>query len=76
MTIRKKIKSKFLLALRKVGMLCKQPIETTKYIKVSKTVLPDGSEIKHHRITSVPENKHDFEAQVHVFHEIKNSVNK
>ena len=76
MTFRKKIKSKFLLALRRVGMLCKQPIETTRYIKISKTVLPDGSEIKHHRITEVPENKNDLEAQVHVFNEIKNSVNK
>ena len=40
MTVEKKIKSKFLLALRKAGMLCKQPIETTKYIKVSKTIYP------------------------------------
>jgi hypothetical protein len=76
MTVRKKIKSKFLSALRKVGMLCKQPIETTKYIKVSKTVYPDGTEMKHHRITSVPENRNDFESQVHIFHEIKNSVSK
>ena len=76
MTVKKKIKSKFLLTLRRVGMLCKQPIETTRYIKVSKTVFPDGSEVKHHRITEVPENKNDFEAQVHVFNEIKNSVSK
>jgi hypothetical protein len=76
MTVKKKFKSKVLLALRKAGMLCKQPIETTKYIKVSKTVYPDGTEVKHHRITSVPENKNDFEAQVHVFNEIKNSISK
>jgi len=76
MTIKKRIKSKFLLSLRKVGMLCKQPIETTKYIKVSKTIYPDGSEEKHYRITSVPENKHDFESQVHIFNEIKNLVSK
>ncbi len=76
MTVKKKIKSKFLLALRKAGMLCKQPVETTRYIKVSKTVFPDGSEVKHHRITEVPENKNDFEAQLHIFTEIKNSVSK
>ncbi len=76
MTVKKKIKSKFLLALRKAGMLCKQPIETTKYIKVSKTVYPDGTEVKHHRITSVPENQFAFEAQLHIFTEIKNSVSK
>ena len=57
-------------------MLCKKPVETTRYVKVSKTVFPDGSEAKHHRITEVPENKNDFEAQVHVFNEIKNSVSK
>jgi hypothetical protein len=76
MTVRKKIKSKFLLTLRKAGMLCKQPIETTKYIKVSKTVFPDGTEVKHHRITSVPENQFAFESQLHIFNEIKNSINK
>jgi len=76
MTIKKKIKSRFLLALRKYGMLCKKPGKTTRYIKVSKTVFPDGSEVKHQRITSIPENKNDFEAQVHVFNEIKNSVSK
>lgn len=76
MTVKKKVKSKFLLTLRRVGMLCKQPIEKTRYIKVSKTVFPDGSEVKHHRITSIPENKNDFEAQVHVFNEIKNSISK
>jgi hypothetical protein len=57
-------------------MLSKQPIETTKYIKVSKTIYPDGSEEKHYRITSVPENKHDFESQVHIFNEIKNLISK
>ena len=76
MTVKKKIKSRFLLALRKYGMLCKKPVETTRYIKVSKTIFPDGTEIKHNRITSVPQNKNDFESQVHVFNEIKNSVSK
>jgi hypothetical protein len=76
MTVKKKIKSRFLLALRKYGMLCKKPVETTRYIKVSKTIFPDGSEVKHQRITSVPENKNDFEAQLHIFTEIKNLVSK
>jgi hypothetical protein len=76
MTLKKKIKSRLLIFLRKVGMLCKQPIETTKYIKVSKTIFPNGDEVKHYRITSVPKNKHDFESQVHIFNEIKNLVSK
>jgi hypothetical protein len=76
MTLKKKIKSKFLLALRRTGMLCKQSIETTRYIKVSKTVFPDGTEVKHHRITSVPENQFAFEAQLHIFNEIKSSISK
>lgn len=76
MTFKKKIKSKFLLALRRAGLLCKQPIETTRYIKISKTIYPDGTEIGHHRITSVPENQFAFEAQLHIFNEIKSSISK
>lgn len=76
MTLKKKIKSRLLISLRRIGMLSKQPVETTKYIKVSKTIYPDGSEEKHYRITSVPENKHDFESQVHIFNEIKNLISK
>jgi hypothetical protein len=76
MTVKKKIKSRFLLALRKYGMLCKKPGKTTRYIKVSKTIFPDGTEMKHNRITFVPENKNDFESQVHIFNEIKNLVSK
>jgi len=76
MTLKKKIKSKFLLALRRAGLLCKQPIEKTRYIKVSKTIYPDGSEVSHHRITSVPENQFAFESQLHIFNEIKSSISK
>lgn len=76
MTLKRKIKSKFLLSLRRIGFFHKQPIEKTNYIKVSKTIYPDGSEEKHYQITSVPENKNAFESQLHIFNEIKNLASK
>ena len=76
MTLKRKIKSKFLLSLRRIGFFPKQPIKKINYIKVSKTIYPDGSEEKHYRITSVPENKNAFESQLHVFNEIKNLASK
>ena len=76
MTIKKRIKSKVLLALRKIGMLCKKPIKTTRYIKVSKTILPSGNVINHYRITSLPKNESDLESAIHIHNEIKNLVSK
>jgi hypothetical protein len=76
MTFKTKTKARFQSFLRRLGLLCKKPIETTKYIKVSKTIFPDGTEVKHHRITSVPKNQFAFESQLHIFNEIKNSVSK
>ena len=41
--IRKRnLSTKFLLALRHVGMLCKKPVEPKTGIKISHTVYPDG----------------------------------
>jgi len=42
MTLRKKIKSRFKLALRRVGMLCKRPQEPKNRIRIKKTFWPDG----------------------------------
>lgn len=66
----KRFKSRFLLALRKAGMLCKDPIEPSKRIRVSKTIYPDGEIVKHDKIDKVPENKHSFESELHVWREI------
>jgi hypothetical protein len=76
MTLRKKIKSKFKLFLRKLGMLCKGPTGTSKRIRISKTVYPDDTIVEHGYITKVPENKDSFASELHVFNEIKNSVKK
>ena len=45
MTIRKKVKSKFKLFLRSLGMLCKKPTEPSKRIRISKTINPDGTDL-------------------------------
>ena len=66
----KRLKSKFKLFLRKVGMICKKPVETSKRIRVSKTVYPNGEVIEHGKIEKVPENKHSFESELHVWREI------
>jgi len=74
MTLKKKIKFKFLLALRKIGILCKQPIQKTKFIKVSKTIYPNGLTQDHYRITQVPSNPDSFGSELHVYNLIKESV--
>jgi hypothetical protein len=76
MTFKKKVKSKLKLFLRSLGMLCKKPTEPSKRIRVSKTVYHDGTIVEHDRITQVPENKHSFDSELHVFNEIKKSVKK
>jgi hypothetical protein len=65
----------FLRMLRKAGMLCKKTQPSSPRIRISKTINPDGSETKHEYITSVPENKDSFAAELHVYHEIK-KINK
>jgi hypothetical protein len=67
---RKRVKSKFKLLLRKMGMLCKKPVNLPKRIRISKTVFPNGRIVKHDKITEVPENKHSFESELHVWKEI------
>jgi hypothetical protein len=66
----KRLKSKFKLFLRKIGMLCKKPVEPSKRVRVSKTVYPNGEIVEHGKIEKVPENKHSFESELHVWREI------
>jgi hypothetical protein len=73
----KRLKQKFKLFLRKLGMLCKKYTKTTKRIRISKTVFPNGEEIIHpNYITKAPENLHSFESELHVYHEIRKSILK
>jgi hypothetical protein len=66
----KRLQSRFKLFLRKSGMLCKKPVEPPKRIRVSKTVYPNGEITEHGKIEKVPENKHSFESELHVWKEI------
>lgn len=74
MTLKKKVTSKFLVGLRHVGLFKRKPIQKTKFIKVSKTVYPDGSAQDHYRITQVPSNPDSFGSELHVYNLIKESV--
>jgi hypothetical protein len=77
MTIRKKVKSKFKLFLRSLGMLCKKPTEPSKRIRISKTINPDGTATEHDRITEQPlYTGNTFESELHIYNEIKNTVKK
>jgi hypothetical protein len=75
MTRKRNIKTSFLILLRHLGMLCKRPQQPKKGLRISKSLMPDGTIIIHDKIVeSAPENKNDFESQVHIFHEIKKTI--
>ena len=77
MTFKKKVKSKFKLLLRKIGMLCKKPTEPSKRVRISRTINPDGTTTEHDRITEQPlYTGNTFESELHIYNEIKNTVKK
>ena len=77
MTFKKKIKSRFKLILRRLGMLCKHPNEPKNRIRISKTLNPDGTTTVHDRITEQPlAEGNTFETELHIWKEIHKTVNK
>jgi hypothetical protein len=77
MTLRKKIKSRFKLTLRRLGMLCKQKKSPSKRIRISKTLNPDGTIINHDKLTEQPLYEgNTFETELHIWKEIHKDVNK
>ena len=77
MTLKKKVKSKFKLFLRSMGMLCKKPTEPSKRVRISKTVYHDGTVVEHGRITEQPlYTGNTFESELHIYNEIKKTVKK
>jgi len=77
MTLRKKIKSRFKLTLRRFGMLCKRKKSPSKRIRISKTLNPDGTVIKHDKLTEQPIFEgNTFETELHIWKEIHKNVNK
>jgi len=76
MTHKKKIRTKFLRTLRRIGWLCKKKTAPKHRIRISKTVHHDGTVEEHGIITKAPENKHSFESELHVYHEMKKDTEK
>jgi len=70
MTFKKRLKTRFQLSLRKIGMLCKKTPPLSKRIRISKTIYPDDTIVEHGYITKVPENKNSFASELHVWKEI------
>ena len=73
MTTRKKVKSKLLSLLRDLGF-AKKPYKHRRGIRVSRSVQPDGTVTEYKSpLREIPQNKHDLESAIHIFHEIKKS---
>jgi hypothetical protein len=73
MTINRQLRIRLLIALRRVGLLCKKTATPKHRIRISKTVFPDGTVEKHGIITKVPNNPNSFESELHVYNELKKS---
>ena len=76
MTHTKKIRTKLLRLLRRIGWLCKKATSPKHRIRISRTVYPDGSVEEHDIISKAPENKHSLESEIHVYHELKREFEK
>ena len=75
MTSTKTFKTKFRLFLRRFGMLCKKKQPPRKGVRISRTIMPDGKVIEHGGFTEKPPlNNQSFLSELHIYHEIKNSV--
>ena len=76
MTSSKKLKTKFQLCLRRFGMLCKKSQSPKKGVRISRTIMPDGKVIEHGGfVEKAPLNNQSFLSELHVYHEIKKTVN-
>jgi hypothetical protein len=75
MTFKTKTKARFQSFLRRLGLLCKKPIEPTKRIRISRTINPDGSTTQHDRLIEQPLFEgNTFESELHIYNEIKKTV--
>jgi hypothetical protein len=75
MTFKTKTKARFQSFLRRLGLLCKKPIEPTKRIRISRTINPDGSTTQHERLIKQPLFEgNTFESELHIYNEIKKTV--
>lgn len=71
MNRKRNFKTAVLLMLRKAGYLCKKPVPAPKGIRVSKSILPDGTITYYNQpLKSVPTNPDSFKSELHVWNEI------
>jgi len=77
MTFRKKTKAKFKSFLRRLGLLCKQPSQPSKRIRISKTFWPNGTVTNHERLDKQPLFEgNTFETELHIWKEVHKDVKK
>ena len=73
MTLKRKIKFKFLRVLRNMGFICQKEYKPIRGIRVSKSIHPDGTETFYSSpLKEIPKNPNDLESAIHVYKEIKN----
>ena len=69
---KRNLKTSFFLLLRRFGMLCKTPTQPKKGLRLSKSLMPDGTVIMHDTIVKeAPLNPTDLESQIHIYNEVK-----
>jgi hypothetical protein len=77
MTFRKKTKAKFKSFLRRLGLLCKKPAQSSKRVRVSKTIWPNGTVTNHERLDKQPLFEgNTFETELHIWNELHKDVKK
>jgi hypothetical protein len=77
MTFRKKTKAKFKSFLRRLGLLCKKPSQSSKRVRVSKTIWPNGTVTNHERLDKQPLFEgNTFETELHIWNELHKDVKK
>ena len=73
---KRNFKTAVLLVLRRAGYLCKKSTPAPRGIRISRSVLPDGTVVDYDKPPSkVPINPNSFASELHVYHEIKNLSN-
>ena len=72
MTLSKKIKSRFKLFLRRIGLLCNKNTKPKKTrIRVSRSINVDGTVTEYSSpLDHIPLNEKSFESELHVWKEI------
>ena len=73
--MKRNFKFKMCRALRNLGLLCKPTLPRRKGLRISRTIMPNGQVIEHNGfVEKAPLNNQSFLSELHVYHEIKNSV--